>query len=194
MAPRKRARNSTGGSVTGGTGDVKPQFMTVNLPVPTAGSLYTVATGQVPRIILGDDEDATIMEMLKVHWYTGIRDEGDVDSLNSGFLNTRALHVQNDSASLTSLTADAADPGTFGMFLHDKSIVTSGGRSLTLPFTVDLTDNNGNGILIATDRFIVTVGAVSDSTPSGATVKILYRMVNVGIREYIGILASQQLG
>jgi len=55
-----------------------------------------------------------------------------------------------------------------------------------------LTDNMGNGILIATDRIFVVGGSFGSALVARATCKILYRQTNVGVMEYIGIVQSQQ--
>ena len=62
----------------------------------------------------------------------------------------------------------------------------------TMPIHVDLTDNAGNGMLVATDR-IVIYGANTSGTIAGTYVaKVLYRLKEVGIQEYVGIVQSQQ--
>jgi len=61
-----------------------------------------------------------------------------------------------------------------------------------MPKVIDLTDGMGHGILVASDYFFVQV----DSDGIGAVIttyfKLLYRIKNVALTEYIGIVQSQQ--
>lgn len=193
MAPKRRRNpdgtfTTSGGSQTGGTGDVKPQFLTVAITAPSAANDFSIATVAVPRIILGGQGIATIMEILRVDWYIGIQDLGDPTSINGAYLSTRALRGQAEAATVTAIAEDFNDPGTFGAALEHHG---TGGHTINLPLSVDLTDANGNGVLIATDKFFATTVNVFGTLPSLGTAKILYRMVNVGITEYVGIVQSQ---
>ena len=198
MAKRARGTDGkfmAGGSRTGGSGDVKPQWLTQFTSAPVSGTDYSVTEILVPRLVLGSVNTASVMEILRVDWYLGIQNIGDSTSVDFGFLNTRILHQTDDPVTLNTIDNDIRDPGTFGFVLHEnEEVVTAGSGAAmiqrTMPLTVDQTDNNGNGILIATDKIIMTTGNFGNATAVGGTVKILYRMVNVGIREYVGIVAS----
>jgi hypothetical protein len=80
------------------------------------------------------------------------------------------------------------DPKSFAMAFLDAPQTTVG----AFPVTIDLTDSNGNGMLIATDSLYVVAANVS-GTASEAICKVFYRLVNVGITEYVGIVQSQQV-
>jgi len=54
------------------------------------------------------------------------------------------------------------------------------------------TDENGNGILVATDTFNVQVRSSQTAQLTDCKFKVLYRFVRVGLAEYIGIVQSQQ--
>lgn len=199
MAPRKRSRNSdgtfrtSGGSLTGGTGDVKPQFMTLLTPVATGSSDYSVARISLPQLVLGGEDTATIFEFLRVDWYINVYNQADAAGTAWAFLTTNTARVQDEGASLVTAFADLAEPGTFGMALVNTFTTgTSGAFANTLPISVDLTDGNGNGILVATNSIFIVGGAAGDPVLSPFLAKVLYRQVNVGIREYVGIVASSQ--
>lgn len=200
MAPRKRARaaNGTfksggGGSQTGGTGDVKPQILTRTTPSVVADD-FSVVDIDVPRIILTGRNDATIMEILKVWFYLGVRDFADTTSTKAGYLSTIPLRTTNEAATLGAILGDISHPGTFASVVRQRVVTVEGGTITNNPTLIDLTDNNGNGVLIATDRFFFTSADVSGTTTEEAVVKILYRMVSVGIVEYVGIVQSQSIG
>jgi len=56
----------------------------------------------------------------------------------------------------------------------------------------DCTDNNGNGILVATDTFNIQLRSSQTAQLTDCKFKVLYRFVRVGLAEYIGIVQSQQ--
>lgn len=191
MAPTKK-RKTSGGSLTGGTGDVKPQFLTASTPVQGATGEYTLIPINIPRIIIGDDMGATIMEILRVDYYLGLADLADTNATYFAFLETRQTRAQDETSTATTGREDVASPGVFAYVYEDMSLTTTGGQVNYMPLTYDCTDNNGNGILIATDRIFFVAGSINNATQIDATCKILYRMVDVGIVEYVGIVQSQQ--
>jgi len=137
-------------------------------------------------------DTATIMEVLGVDWFLGVENLADVTYTDAGFLTTATSRVDGDVCTLVTLAEDAFNPLVFGMAIESVRISTNGGHTTTLPIHIDTTDGNGNGILIATDRLFVVGGNVSGGTAATYICKILYRMVNVGITEYVGIVQSQQ--
>lgn len=191
MPPKKR--KTSGGSLTGGSGDVKPQFLTATSVSAAGIDDYTVIAINIPRLVLQDGSGvATIMEILRLDYYMGLRDLGDADASHWAFLNTQQRRVQNETANLASAINDLSDPTTFGFILNHKHTTTTGALGEHFPHSYDCTDSNGNGILIATDRLFLTGGATGNTITSPVTVKILYRMYNADLIDYVGIVQSQQ--
>ena len=195
----KRARTS-GGSVTGGTGDVKPQILTLDSGTALATSEYVVRRSALPVPRFGTMKTmATVFELLAVDWYMNIEDSGDVSHIDAAFLSTSTTRATGATVSAGTLAADVTDPRTFAFALENQFIsqpggLDNGGYSRHMPVHIDLTDSNGNGMIIATDQIFV-VGATESGTTGGSYVaKVLYRLVNVGIQEYVGIVQSQQGG
>ncbi len=193
MAPKRRRTatgqfaSESGGSVTGGTGDIKPQILNAVTPQAVAADFATVEV-PVPRIILGSRDQATVMEILKVYFTLGLADLADPANSFIGYLTTQLIRVTGAAASFAAFEADVSLPTTFASAtIHHGA----GSHVLVTPIIVDLTDNNGNGVLIATDRFFFTMGNVAGTLPTVGIAKILYRMVNVSITEYVGIVQSQ---
>lgn len=187
----KRARG--GGSVTGGTGDVKPQILTISSGQATAADDYVTDRLPLPVPRFGTMKSkATILEFLWVDWYIDIRDIGDTTSISWAFLSTTALRTDDETSTLATLNEDVLDPRTFALALLNRNFTTSGLSQFYMPFHIDLTDNNGNGILVATDSIVITHGNVNGTLAGSAIAKIGYRLVNVGITEYVGIVQSQQ--
>ncbi len=193
MAPRKRGRDGrfTSDTLTGGTGDVKPQWLIINIPAAAGLDDYSVVETSIPRIILGQRDRATIMEILRVDWYPMIADIQDVQRTVSCFLSTRLVRAQDSTTSLGLFANDQASQLSFAGVVINRNVVTTGGSSVTLPMSIDTTDGAGNGMLIATDSIFSTVGALDNAAVSVSGVHILYRMTDVGITEYVGIVQSQ---
>ncbi len=140
---------------------------------------------------MGSSNDATIMEILKVWFYVGIEDGADLDMILTGCLSTTLLRSNSATVNVANMFANILSPTTFASFTEQRALLTSGAHVAGTPHEIDLTDNNGNGILVATDRIFVTTGMLNNTVVSASCVKILYRMVNVGITEYVGIVQSQ---
>jgi len=190
----KRRRAESGAAVTGGTGDVKPQIMTLTTGVAGALSDYVVNQSSLPVPRFGTMKTkATVLEFLSLDWYINIENSGDRDTIDWAYLTTNSIRADADTATQASAAIDAVDPRTFGMVLITWDTSTAVGISeLIMPFHVDLTDQAGNGILIATDNITVVMGSVNNAVAGQAICKVLYRLVNVGITEYVGIVQSQQ--
>lgn len=190
----KRSRSSDGRYLTGGTGDVKPQILTLDTGLNTAGE-YIVTEHNLPVARIGASKDrATVLEILRVTWYDAIEDLDDPVMLAGCYLTTSPNVSTGVAADLATISADVRDPNTFAMFIHQSYTVSTaeGVGNRDWPAQFDFTDGAGNGILIATDK-ISTVGFNKNGTAATRfTCKILYRLVNVGIMEYVGIVQSQQ--
>jgi len=185
----KRGR---GGSVTGGTGDIKPQILTMVSGTSTAGQ-YNVIQQNLPVPRFGTMKTkATVFEILSLEWYPQLSDIADPDSVYFGYFATQQLRSTGDTTTGATVGTDVADPVTFGAFAVQKDFTTSGATVLYYPVSLDLTDGNGNGILIATDRLFLHTANIGASTQGTTTVKVKYRLVNIGINEYVGIVQSQQ--
>jgi hypothetical protein len=185
----KRGKMS-GGSVTGGTGDIKPQLLTIGPSTPVADQ-YSVAQINLPVPRIGSLKNkATVTEILKVWFFFGSTTDMTLDEIQ--FLSTQEIRSTGNTSTSTTMIADAGDPAVFAFV--GKTRAASGTPANTVQDTysqmVDLTDNNGNGIIVGTDRIFYTIGNASGGTQ--ARVKILYRMVNITIQEYVGIVQSQQ--
>ena len=188
----KRARTS-GGSVTGGTGDIKPQVLTVSTIAAAGPDDYSVTQVNLPVPRFGTMKTkATVFEILSLRWFPIIADLADVTNTKVVFFATQALRAQNETCTLATLTADAQDPTVFGYALIHKSVSTNGGTVDLFPLSVNMTDQNGNGYIVATDRLFFHVGDVAGTSVGASICKITYRLVNIGITEYVGIVQSQQ--
>ena len=191
--------NQTMQMLTGGTNDVNPQFMgafTKQLVENTA----TFKEVMLPVTRIPGAKRVTLIEALKLWvcfdeypymnllaWpasrthYVGLYFGKVTDIL--GFHNGKVLmakYYKNISASW-----QVPDPGEETMF---------GATIQEMPWSFDFTDNQGHGILIATDCLTLAINSTNllESQKFGAQIKLLYRFKSVGLQEYIGIVQSQQ--
>lgn len=180
-------------SFTGGTGDILPQIMTLATTVAGDVDDYVVAQVSLPVPRIGTErERATIFEILWVDWYMGIEDFADITGTQFAHLSTTNLgRNSGDTTSLAAIVADIVNPRSFGSAVSTILTTTSGAAARNYPIHLDLTDNNGNGLLVATDKLFVVAGNVSGTAASTYTAKVGYRLVNVGTMEYVGIVQSQ---
>lgn len=187
----KRGKMS-GGSVTGGTGDIKPQLLTAQATQPAVNQYgITNINLPVPRFG-GNRSKATIFEILKVFFYFGIADDADLLHVQFMHLATTDLgRASGDTSSGATLLADLDQTNVIASGIKQFVTTTSGGGFTKTPLVMDVTDNNGNGVLVGTDKMVLLIGSSSGTTLIGGVVKILYRQVNVGVQEYVGIVQSQ---
>ncbi len=187
----KRSRSSkSNGSYTGGTRDIKPQFLTVAGATPTAIDDYAVTSFPLPVPRFGSRQGkATVTEILKVEYFVSPANWADLTGQGwVAFLDPASHRVTGETCTLTAIADDLANP---------HSLCAVAGRILAtnnqgmIQQVVDCTDGNGNGILVAGDKLDLVVGNVSNTAFGPSQCKILYRLVNVGVQEYIGILQGQ---
>ena len=191
-AAAKRARME-GGSVTGGTGDVKPQILTLTVDRASAQDQYATNQVALPVPRFGTVKDrATVVEILSCDWYLNILNQGDANSTDWGFLSTNSNRTTSSTSTAASQREDVEDPLTFAMTSVVTGLNTNGMLVKQWPLHYDLTDNNGNGMIVATDRIFIVIGNVGAGLGTSGTCKMKYRLVNVGITEYVGIVQSQQ--
>lgn len=188
----KRRRLNGGGSVTGGTGDIKPQILTIQGTQGGADDYkVTQVNLPVPRFGMSQPK-ATIFEILKVMWYPGNQDIADLSNYTAAFLATTDLgRTDGDTSTTGSLTTDQLQTNVISTMSVQRFISTNGGNSVVSPIVDNINDNNGNGVLVATDRMFMVFGTNGATATTTMTCRILYRMVNVGVQEYVGIVQSQ---
>ena len=187
MATKKRNY----GGLTGGTGDVNPQTYTVFTGVST--SAVTQFPVPVPKFSSGIDK-AIVMELLGVQW----------DMVNPPTGGTGAADFFNVNVNLTTQSVHATSAG--GLLQDPKSLSTfrRQQQNLAVPTNAvqyslseydDLTDQAGHGLLIATDNiYLDVVPSTGGNYVLGGNIvcRMIYRMKEVKLVEYIGIVQSQQ--
>lgn len=181
--PPKRSLASS--NLTGGTGDVKPQILTI-INTQTAADTGTQSESVLPVPRIGSMQDrATVFEVLWVdfHYLGGALAEAD---------SSIGAALSTSSQTITTFNTIFQDPHVFAGFALRELITTSGVFNWQSPFRVNLMDGYGNGILVATDSIFFSTVSSGTGVANTVIAKIGYRQVNVGVMEYVGIVQSQQ--
>lgn len=194
MPPKKRSYSDV---LTGGTNDVSPQFYVVRAQFdisPGAGAFLSVGSPvPIPRYTSGIDK-AIVMEILstEIQW---------VDPPN-----TVTTAANDNVQAVVALTTDPVIPSTMEGIVGSPRVISlarrnivnngvqAGAQEWVLEEYDNLTDQAGHGVLVATDNIYVVTGgsSVGYVWSSAVYIKILYRMKEVKLTEYIGIVQSQQ--
>lgn len=171
-----------------------PQLLTATTGVAGAVDDYVVSTITLPRADSGRGSKRMVYEILKVYYYIGVEDPSDGTSIHAAYLATTTPRASADTCTGATLVADFQVPTVFAPVLFNRNVNTSGGTTTTLPMVVDLTDDAGNGILVATERITLVGGSAGNTAAASYTAKILYRIVDVPALEFVGIVQSQISG
>lgn len=83
------------------------------------------------------------------------------------------------------------NPSAMVLFRQEAHLTTSGLIAFVYPFVQDMTDGDGNGVLVASDQMHPFVQSTSQSAVMTAAFRVLYRFKRITSEEYIGIVQSQ---
>jgi len=184
----KRGRSS--GSLTGGTGDVNPQWLNL-FSANNPGTSYTEGQFSIPIQRLNDAGKAQVMEILKVEW--GLGAQTNIIAVTAAAFFSAYLTTKSFTAEPTGVQQNGSVIAKWNLnYLFGTAVGVT--LSLQDPFVQDLTDGAGHGILVATDNvFVGFIQTASGEPISGTfTCRVLYRWKNISLTEYIGIVQSQQ--
>lgn len=107
-----------------GTGDVNPQFLTMDTGQAGAVDDYTVNRVQLPVARIGGSKTkAIVFEILRIDWYVNVTDFADATWSSAAFLSTNTGRTDGDPSTLASFSVDSQDPVTLGMVLQHRSVV-----------------------------------------------------------------------
>lgn len=180
-------------SLTGGSGDVNPQWFFVGSHDPD--TTYAESTASIPIQRLRDGNKSQVMEILKVEFSGGAA----TTMATSTTLNTTLNAYLTTQSFATTEPTSVSHTGKIlaDMHLYVSAIATgvnNSTRMFKLPFTVDLTDGAGHGLLVGSDNLFFGSIQTGSSAPfvGFLTCRVLYRWKNVSIAEYVGIVQSQQ--
>jgi len=181
--------------LTGGTGDVNPQFLSASV-LQTGTDSTNVFPLTTPIVRVGQDRSgtATIMEFLKVFFTLP---EVKVDQGGAVSVSAAEISILTASPSPTTTVVPAGSSKVLCNARYtNKHAFTAAGTGLlgqtSMPHVIDLTDGAGHGVLVGTDVVFIQVATEGQTSAKPFEVKILYRFKTVALAEYIGIVQSQQ--
>lgn len=173
--------------LTGGTGDVNAQYLTV-APVQTGADVSTVVQQPlpIPRFPTGKDRNL-VMEFLGIQYYK----TNQAFPLNTGV--TDLITVTTNPTVFGTTLAALQDGRLVSAWYNYHNLITAAGYlDVESENYVDLTDEAGHGILVATDNLYFGVYSIASGAANQYVVKAKYRWKEVSLAEYIGIVQSQQ--
>lgn len=174
----KRARSAL---LTGGTGDVNPQFMNLAL-TESAANTFTQTEFPIPvlRGVIGRDK-YQVMEVLKVEFFNG------------GFSTIDIVvgHLQLTTSSKTARVF-GNDPDVIAYSVIDVDFLTGGSQAVdTQPKTWDLTDGAGHGIIVASQSIFLACQGTGQVAATVNFCRVLYRFKNISVQEFVGLAIQQ---
>jgi hypothetical protein len=183
----KRGRGD--GGLTGGTGDVNPQLLTMSLST-SAANTFTQSTIPFPLSRFGNKKGkAIVVEILKAFPDLPVWDANPA-------AGGQVALVLWQLATTNQTLIGTADPTVllFGQKEY-RGAFTAAGSYFGIaqePAWIDFTDGAGHGLLVGTDQVFYGVNTTNFAGAATFTLKILYRFKEVNVEEYIGIVQSQQ--
>ena len=187
--PMKR-RRSTVNDLTGGSGDVNPQLFSgegrttaINTPHTSA---FATPVSRLPK----HGNRVAVMEILKIWVYPA---PFTVTAVGEGYYN---IWVNFGTKDFGATAATAKEASLFAYLRRNYKHAWTAGQGYMygedVPIEIDLTDGVGHGVLVASDYMYVQVDSHAYGSLLAIPFKILYRIKNVALTEYIGIVQSQQ--
>jgi len=185
-------RRRTNGSLTGGTGDVNPQILTMSWDHEAGATLKDLQFhSPVAKGLFAKANHATVMEVLKVWFHLPLYKIVTV----AATIDFRRCCVATQD--MSGVIADGRLASVYAMAeqYNEHAFTAAGSFSTFIDniYVYDLTDGTGHGILVAGDYIYMQSRIYpADTALTNWVVKMLYRFKNVSLTEYIGIVQSQQ--
>lgn len=172
--------------------DVNPQWLKAGL-VQTGANATTTSTVNLPIDPTSGSSNPVILEILKVIFDLDGNAPAAVTSSVSVSLGLTTKSTGMDVAA--GINSYSADPYVFAFAAWDHfAFATSVDSMTTTPQVVDLTDGQGNGVLVAVPKVYLTMASTALAAAAYGKVQILYRYKQANLTEWIGLVQSQQSG
>lgn len=163
-------------------GDRYPNYLSGNLTLSAANTFTTeVETLPIVRPTAGRGR-STIMEFLWVDLELAL-----IDLVAD---NDTVTFVMSTGSVPTSI-GNLSQGNTVALIKLEQNLATSGAFPVISPIRLDLTDKNGFGQLVATDRINISGVTGGQASATSFNWRVYYRYVSVSAEEYIGIIQSQ---
>lgn len=180
-------------SLTGGTGDVNPQYLSGSVTLSAANTATeTVISAPIVRVGPATKDTAIIMELIKLYV-----DFPPVDTTAAtATAYSVILSFSSQSQGATPTPTVLSNPQCLARLEHDTrfAFTAAGTGNLNeqvVPVVWDFTDGDGHGILYASDNLYFQGLTGNFNAAVTITFKLLYRFKRVSLVEYIGLVQSQ---
>ena len=159
--------------------DVYPQYMSFSVAETTANTFRSIRI-QLPVARQPGAKKITVIELLQVLMQPTGEEfaNGDIWDAALGFRTAATM-------------PDLSDPNLFYRVNRRITVATEGATVTQEPLIQRYDTGGGRGFLLATDSIFAMVDSDSISTAVTAHFKLLYRFVEIGLQEYIGIVQQQ---
>lgn len=164
----------------GGRKDRKPQVWTFESSVQSAADVDVFDTFATPIPKFGSSTRPTVLEVLAI------------DSAFYGVFNPAVgVHFHAQLSTVFLSKTDSGDPRV--LYASARHVKEDAGYSYQHNFPDDYTDQRGNGTLVATDNLYLKFETLATGYATNKVyIKILYRLIDVPLSEWVGIVQSQQ--
>lgn len=200
--PRKRGRDA----LTGGTGNLNPQWYSTSAAQTGADTTTTVAVSTPPGIGLSTSGRPLAMEILKLlvefepsgggQWMPSTANFAPGAAAESNSYVKLYCSSKNFGTTVPSLSF--GDATVFAYARHQLAIYESTAASTLAvvddgPIQIDMTDGDGHGVLFANQQIYLMVVSNATGLTNVARVKFLYREKYITEAELLGlVLQSNQ--
>jgi hypothetical protein len=188
----KRARISSSDQLTGGTKDVNPQHMSGSITL-SAANTGTAATIPLPTVRMATKPNTSVL--VELLWL--LVDWGNFD-LDAAAATDRyfTLSFSTLVPAATPVQVFIDNPRTIAYAEHYvRNAFTAAGTGIldiqNGPTRYDFTDMAGHGPLVATDNMYAIASSAGMTAATKISWRWYYRMKEVSLVEYIGIVQSQ---
>lgn len=203
----RRPRRDVGG-LSGGTGDLNPQWFSTSAVESANDTTTTTAVSTPPGIGLSQSGKPLAMEILKV--MVNFEQNNSPGKTWDGTAATYAPGATSENMSDVRLIISSKNFGTTypALSMGDATVVAFLRESLRIyestaastlatidegPLVLDMTDGAGHGVLYANQNMYLQVSSTVTNNIIAARVKILYREKYISQAELLGlVLQSNQ--
>lgn len=198
-------------ALTGGTGDVNPQYLSFRVLQTAADTATTLQIAlPIQRMATGGSQRAQVMEVLAVKYEASNIAGASATQTAHRYQVPRAeenwFYFAFTSSHSIQVFLSTRNPGSDLLSFEQPSVFShynklrfgawsTGGSAFIMeqePYRDDLNDGAGHGYIVATDSIYVQIQSAATGVVNSCNGKIFYRWKNVGLQEYIGIVGGQQ--
>lgn len=167
--------------LTGGTGDVNPQILTVEISQTTLNQSISLEVPlPIPRTPSTTSGRTTVIEIL---WATSGMEQ----------LVTTATQRIESTVSTSPNATDVSTNQVFAyLFVEQDTADATGFNRHIMPVNYQLNDGAGHGYLVGTDSLTFSLGSVASQQLNTVVWKLYFRFKTVSLQEYIGMVQGQQ--